>query len=423
MNKQEAEQKALFRYGLIAPIIHEQGQRQMAYFREVAKKTYQSPGENKTVSYSPSTLKGWLRQYRSGGINALYPSTRKDAGISKKIDSTIADSIKTMVDTIPGISASAMYRAFIKQGKIDKALFTEVTLRNYIRKNGFRLAANVAMGRRKFEMPAINMMWTMDFLHGPQVTDSSEHNRKRKVYLCAIIDDHSRLIVGAQFAFSENSFALATVIKTAVLQYGLPQKLYCDNGAAFSTSYLQLACARTGIALIHSKPYDSPSRGKIERFFRSVRQMFLLGLEVQALASLEALNAAFDAWLNEYHHRIHSGIDQPPKDRFMKSLDQQKIRRISEHELDQSFYYSVERKVKKDSTVSINGCLFEVPPEFIGQKVELRSPLDHPSALTLFINEQSVCGVKPVNLIENSQKPYTGIHFSKEGNSHDTDSL
>ena len=443
MDKQQAEKVAIFRYGLIAPIIHEQGQRQMAYFRDVATRTIQSPMESKTVSYSVSTLKGWLRQYRQGGVNALYPSTRKDAGISKKIDPVVSDAIKAMIETLPGISASALYRALVKQGTIDKTMFTEVTLRNYIRGNDLRAPVSGSVGRRKFEMPAINMLWTMDFLHGPHVRDCAcigrtykrksfhgphvrdcaDHNRKKKVYLCAIIDDHSRLIVGAQFAFAENSFALATVIKSAILQYGLPQKLYCDNGAAFSTGYLQLACARTGIALLHSKPYDSPSRGKIERFFRTVRQMFLSVLAPEALTSLDAMNTCFKAWLDEYHLNIHSGTDQAPKDRFMKSLDHQSIRRISEHELDQSFYYSVERHVKKDATVSINRCLFEVPPAYIGQKVELRSPLDHASALTLFIDGKPICAINPVNLIENSQKPYTGIHFSKEDESHDTDSL
>ncbi|MEI7934933.1 MAG: DDE-type integrase/transposase/recombinase [Chlorobiaceae bacterium] len=422
MDKQQAEKVAIFRYGLIAPIIHEQGQRQMAYFRDVATRTIQNP-MSKTVSYSVSTLKGWLREYRQGGINALYPSTRKDAGISKKIDPVVSAAIKTMIDTLPGISASALYRALVKQGTIDKTMFTEVTLRNYIRRNDLRTPALSSVGRRKFEMPAINMLWTMDFLHGPHVRDCADHNRKKKVYLCAIIDDHSRLIVGAQFAFAENSFALATVIKSAILQYGLPQKLYCDNGAAFSTGYLQLACARTGIALLHSKPYDSPSRGKIERFFRTVRQMFLSVLVPEALTSLDAMNTCFKAWLDEYHLTIHSGTDQAPKARFMKSLDHQSIRRIAEHELDQSFYYSVERHVKKDSTVSINRCLFEVPPAYIGQKVELRSPLDHASALTLFIDGKPICAINPVNLIENSQKPYTGIHFSKEDESHDTDSL
>ena len=272
-------------------------------------------------------------------------------------------------------------------------------------------------------MPAANMLWTMDFLHGPQVSDKWAHNRKRKVYMCAIIDDHSRLIVGAQFAFAENSMALATTLKAAVLQYGIPQKVYCDNGSAFSTHTLQLACARIGMALIHSKAYDSPSRGKIERFNRTVRQTFLSVLPKDALASLEDLNAHFGKWLAEdYNGNVHSGIAEKPKDRFMQSITKQAIRRISAHELDQSFYESFQRKVKKDATISIQGCLFEVPCEYIGSKVEIRIPLGT-NHYNLYHDNFPVQRIQPVCLIENAQKPHTGIHFSKKGQNNDSTPL
>jgi transposase InsO family protein len=390
----------------------------MKYFREVAAKQYPVPGKQASVSYSVSTTKDWLRKYRKGGIDALYPAIRKDAGVSKKIDAGIAESIAKIFKDYPDISASAMYRLLARSGAITKEIFTEVTLRNYIRKNKLRTPSAGHVSRKKFEMPAANMLWTTDFLHGPQVVDRGSHNRKRKAYLCAIIDDHSRLIVGAQFAFAENSMALATTLKPALLQYGIPQKLYCDNGAAFSTHTLQLACARIGMALIHSKPYDSPSRGKIERFNRTVRQTFLSVLPKEALDSMDTLNAHFSRWLAEYHETVHSGIDETPKDRFLKSIASQRIRRIALTELDQSFFESFQRNVKKDATVSLNGCLLEVPCEYIGQKVELRIPLGT-AECTLFDNGRPVQVIKPVCHIENAQKPHTGIHFSK-GGSDDT---
>jgi transposase InsO family protein len=415
MNKTQAEARALFRYGLIAPVIHEQGRGQMKYFREVAAKQYPVPGKQGAISYSVSTTKEWLRKYRKGGIDALYPAIRKDAGVSKKIDAGIAENIVKIFKDYPDISASAMYRMLVRSGAITKEIFTEVTLRNYIRRNKLRTPSDGHVSRKKFEMPAANMLWTTDFLHGPQVVDRGAHNRKGKAYLCAIIDDHSRLIVGAQFALAENSMALATTLKAALLQYGIPQKLYCDNGAAFSTHTLQLACARVGMALIHSKPYDSPSRGKIERFNRTVRQTFLSVLPKEALASLNELNAHFRRWLTEYNESVHSGISEVPKERFMKSIGQQSIRRISSHELDQSFYESFQRNVKKDATVSLNGCLLEVPGEYIGHKVEIRIPLGTAECM-LFDNGQPVQVIKPVCHIENAQKPHTGIHFSKGGN-------
>lgn len=423
MDKNEAEKVALFRYGLIAPAIHEEGRGQMKYFRHVASKEYQVPGRDKKKSYCISTLKLWLYLYRKNGIESLYPSTRNDAGTTKKIEITVQAKIKELIENFPNISGAGIYRALIKQGIITKYDFTEATLRNYILVNSLRERKGNGPGRRKFEMPQINMLWIADFLHGPYIKDSYDHGKNKKTYLCGIIDDHSRLIVGGRFFFAEDSLALAAVIKDAILQYGLPQKLYCDNGSVFSTGYLSLACARTGIALIHSKPYDSPSRGKIERFFRTVRQMFFAQLEQQSLESLEKLNSDFKDWLhNEYHLKEHSSTGQSPKDRFIKSINVTAIKRISEHELNLSFYQSYTRKVRNDSTVSINRKLYELPLQCIGSTVELRSPLDRPCDLTLFIDNEPICGVPLVNPVENAQKPHTSIHFSdyEKGKDNDT---
>ena len=224
--------------------------------------------------------------------------------------------------------------------------------------------------------------------------------------------------MGGSFYFHENSLALATTFKNAILQFGITKKFYCDNGAAFSTQYLQEACARVGIALIHSRPYDSPSRGKIERFFRTIRLMFLPTVKFDNIKSLDELNQKFNNWIeNEYHVKHHSGINAIPKDRYLSSLSKNTINRISENELDLAFYKSFQRKVKKDSTISIKGKLYEVPPEYIASKLEFRSPLDKPKDLSLFIKGKPVCKIKPVNITENFEKPYTGIHFDKgDGN-------
>lgn len=421
MDKTTAEKSALFRYGLIAPIIHEPERRQLAYFREIVQKAYQVPGKTNSTTYSISTLKDWLRRYRLGGIDALYPAIRKDKGQSKKIDAEIANRITAIFGDYPRISASALYRLLVSRGLITKEQFTEVTLRKYISVNKLRTQAEeVHVGRKKFEMPAANMLWTMDFLHGPSVIDSPGHNRKRKTYLCAIIDDHSRLVVGASFAFAENSLALATTLKAAILQYGIPQKLYCDNGAAFISHTLQLACARIGMDLIHSKPYDAPSRGKIERFNRTVRQKFLHVLSTTTLASIGKLNEQFQQWLaTDYNGFMHSGTEEIPRERFLKSIAQRPIARMSEAKLDEAFYEVFERKVKKDATVSISGCLFEVPVEYIGQRVEIRSPLAT-GEYRLFHNGRSVCIIRPVCYTENAQRPHTGIHFSKGGQDDDS---
>ena len=142
-------------------------------------------------------------------------------------------------------------------------------------------------------------------MHGPGVKSAG---RSVKAILCAIIDDHSRMVVGHGFQTSETISALTMVLKEAFLTHGICKRLYVDNGASFSSDLLARSCALASISLIHSKPYDSPSRGKVERFFRTVRDRILPA--IQENLTLDEINASFRLWLrNDYHHKIHTGIN------------------------------------------------------------------------------------------------------------------
>ncbi len=415
MEEKKSKAVALFRYGVIAPILNDDNASKLKYFKEMSQKELKVPNSEKRKKYCVSTFKEWYRKYKNGGLDALHQTVRSDKGISKKIDEKIHSEIKTRIDKFPYLSASGIHRMLIKEGVVNKFDFTENTLRTYINVNNLRKGEKTIVGRKKFEAPAINILWIADFMHCYSIKDSNDHNRKKKTYLCGIIDDHSRLLVGGGFFFNENSIALATTLKRTILQYGIVKKFYCDNGAVFSTQYLQEACARVRIALIHSRPYDSPSRGKIERFFGTVRRMFLPITNFNEIKCLEELNDRFCKWIDqEYHKNTHSGIKDTPKNKYLLSLAQNKIHRISETELDIAFYKAFTRKVKNDSTISIEGKLYEVPPEYIASKLEFRSPLDKPKDLSLFIKGKPVCKIKPVNTTENFEKPYTGIHFDKE---------
>jgi putative transposase len=245
----------------------------------------------------------------------------------------------------------------------------------------------------------VNDLWVCDFMHGPKVM---VNNRPLKAVLCAIIDDHSRMVVGYGFNTSETISALTVVLKEAFMGYGIPKRLYVDNGASFSSEFLTRSCALAGISLIHSKPYDSPSRGKVERLFRTIRQRFLTG--VQPGISLEDINQAFWLWLQQdYHHKLHAGIDQRPIDRYNASVDRVPIRRLTKTELDEIFLIRHERVVNNDATISFKGCLYEVPAAYIRHKIEIRHPVDDPKALYLYDNDVRVGQIKLVDKKENAR--------------------
>ena len=258
MDEDKRKAIALFKYGLIAPVLSGNVKVQMEYFRQAAKKEYDVPYTGKR-KYKARTFKSWLRRYRISGFDALMPKKRGDKGQSRKIDDLLAACIKEAVFKFPFLSCAAIYRMLVAEGNIRVDGITEATLRNYINTNALK-EKSVPVPRKKFEKEHLNDLWIADCMHGPYIKCNQ---KKRKVFLIAAIDDFTRMLPARGWFFNENSICLEIAIKEAIRRFGLPHALYCDNGSLFSTSHLQLACARLGIALIHSKPYDSPSRGYV----------------------------------------------------------------------------------------------------------------------------------------------------------------
>lgn len=411
MEEKKRRDIALFRYGIIAPVLHGNVAQQTRYFRQVADRDYEVPHWGKK-KYLPQTFKKWLKQYRRYGFEALMPKERQDKGQSRKIDDQLKNAIKEAIATYPFLSGAALYRLLISEGAIRVGGINEGTLRKFIKDNGLREKVP-ATARKKFEKEHINQLWTADCMHGPYIKLDG-HAKKHKVFLIAAIDDHSRMICAWGWSTHENSIALEKVLKKGIGRFGLPKTLYCDNGSLFSSSQLQQACAQLGIALIHSKPYDSPSRGKIERFFRTVRQKFLQLLDLQEIKDVGQLNQRFETWLEkEYHKHPHTGIGQTPMQRFITDSKQTPIKRVSQEELDTAFQVTIYRIVKNDATVSVNSRLYECPPGFIGKKIQIRYTFDKPRELILYQQQRPLVKLKPCTPHENANVPALGISFTK----------
>jgi hypothetical protein len=206
----------------------------------------------------------------------------------------------------------------------------------------------------------------------------------RKTYLFAVIDDHSRLIAHAQFYLRENIECYRDCLIQALEKRGLPRKLYLDNGSAFRTHQLRYACARLGIALLHSEPGVPEGRGKIERLFRTIRSQLMPTLG--DASSLEALNAGLRAWVQEYHHRVHSSTSQTPLKRY---LDHLHSLRAAPDDLREYFRTPARRKVDKDRSVSLHGRSYEAPVGLIGKSVTLLYHKHDPERIEVFLDEKS----------------------------------
>jgi transposase InsO family protein len=398
MNQETREQIALARYKLISPVLAEPGRVQNEYFRGQAEKEHELPHYG-CRRLSVSTLKLWLRRYREKGFEGLKPRARADQGRPRRLGEQSLAAIRGKCKAYPRWSVQMLYEDLLASEQLGDPPVCYNTLLRAIAREGLLPKAGRRDVRKRFEHEEVNELWVGDFLHGPTVM---AHNRLAKAILCALIDDHSRMIVGYQFSVHETVSVLVEVLKEAFSTYGLSQRLYVDNGSAFSSDLLAKSCAQAGVSLIHSKPYDSPSRGKIERFFRTVRERFFSGL--RASLTLEELNQAFSAWLREdYHYKVHTGIEQRPIDRYQASVTRVSIRRLSKAELDEIFLVRHERIVANDATISFKGRIYEVPGAYIRQRIEIRHPVDDEGALTLYDNGARIARLKLVDVRENAR--------------------
>jgi transposase InsO family protein len=413
MDKEIREKIALKRYQIISPVLAEPARAQNEYFRKQAETEHEFPRYG-LKKVRVSTMKAWLRTYRNGGFDALQPKTRSDGGRPKRFDQGLLNALEIKCKAHPSLSVQKLYEMLRDQDLLGQPPVHYNTLLRVVKEQGWLPLKNRTDVRKAYEVENVNDLWISDFMHGPQVRTA---NRSAKAILCSILDDHSRMVVGHAFNTSETISILTLVLKEAFLAYGIPKRLYVDNGSSFSSDLLTRSCAQTGISLIHSKPYDSPSRGKVERFFRTVRERFLSTL--QEGMTLEELNEAFVLWLkDDYHHKLHSGIEERPIDRYNASVGRVLIRRLSRTELDEIFLIRHERVVNHDATISFKGGLYEVPAAYIRQRIEIRHPIDEPEELYLYDNGIRVGRIKLLDKKENArtfrpQQVSTHLSFHK----------
>ena len=162
---------------------------------------------------------------------------------------------------------------------------------------------------------------------------------------------------------------LEAALRRGLAARGVPKRIYVDNGSPFVSHQLQRVCAVLGIRLVHSRPGKPQGRGKIERFFATVRAQFLVEIADGQLDSLEELNRLFLAWVEtRYHHRTHRETGQSPLARFTAAG----IPEVpTPAQLREAFLWTEMRTVTKTGQVSLHGNAYEVDPVLVGRRVQL----------------------------------------------------
>ncbi len=354
------QQVALFRYSLIHPLADPElsGAERGAAMRALAGIDHVGPG-GRRVEVSAPTLRRWLRAWRVGGFEALFPVVRAQP---TRTPAQVLDRAEVLKREAPRRTAAQVARALAEE---HTAVVSARTLQRHFARLGLNTSPDgrppVALGR--FEATDYGQLWTGDGLHGATVAG-------RRAVLCAFVDDWSRSIVGWRWGCGEDTVRLEAALRRGLESKGVPDRVFVDNGSAFSSGPFHRTLAVLGIAIAHSRPGHAASRGKVERFFRTVRTQFVVELEARGGAKdLGELNELFGAWVEGVYHRaVHSETEETPLARVMRG---RVLRRPSPAELHEAFLWVEVRTVTKVASVGLFGNHYEVDPALVGAKVEL----------------------------------------------------
>lgn len=351
------------------------------------------------------TIQTWLSIYKQGGVEMLKNRPRHDKGKHRKVSPEALQEAITQV--LPEFredrrNKMMIYRRCIERGVLAKSECSQTSFFRLCQTYDLLTPESKTINKRRlaFSKQYANEMWQLDTMFGPYVKNGKTATQTK---LIAFIDDASRVCCHGQFFFAENTDNLIAALRSALYKRGIPQTLYVDNGAIYTCAEINQICSRVGTLLCHTPVRDGAAKGKVERYFRTVRDQFLL--RKLDLSSLAALNEQFRAWVeNEYNASVHSTLQMKPIDRF--GLDLSRIRFLDPMDAnDELFFFEQDRAVRKDNTFSVNAVRYEAPRDLSGHTVQVRCNRTAPDRVVVFYQGQRMGDATRLDFLANDRAP------------------
>ena len=334
------------------------------------KHKYRPPHATESRTYGFSTLERWHYALSKHGLAALESKPRSDRGYAKNLTEEERKLLIDIAEQQPEVSIPVLLREVVATGRLRANIISEATVRRLFSAAGLnrkrRRALLTTTGRRRWQRALPNELWHADVCHGPTLDGGT---RKIPLRVHGIMDDASRYVVGLRALATEREVDMLLLLVEALRRYPPPRMLYVDNGSTYSGKALEVVCARLDIRLIHARPYDPQARGKMERFWRTLRATCLNF--VGSCRSLHEVQVRLIAFLERHYHRAaHGGLrgGAAPREVFRATSASRPV--VSEEALEAAFTVREDRKVSRDGVISVGGALWEVEPSFLaGRKV------------------------------------------------------
>lgn len=406
METPQREDDALFRYQLIAPLLASDLERgdQATQLKEIAGQEHPHPVRGR-VRRSVASIKRYLRRYRQAGhgqskVLVLQRKERSDKGSLRHLRAEVLERAVLLRKETPERSVRQLIHVLELEGTIAPGELTRPTLDRHLRALGCSRVAVQAgtKGFRRWQRDRRNALWQSDSKQGPFLPDPADPKgkRMRRTVLLGFIDDRSRVITHAQFYWDEKLPSLEDTFKKAILKRGIPDRIYVDNGRTFISNRLGAICAELQIRRLNTRPYEPTSKGKIERFWKTMDDSFMPELRALKVRTLDELNAYFWAWLEgAYHHREHRELAAKPVDVF--TSDPHPLRLVDPAVLAEAFLQREVRKADRTGCVSLAGVTFDVGHAMARQRVELRYDPYDPTQVQVWLDGKKAGMARPVD--------------------------
>lgn len=331
---------------------------------------------------SQRTLDRYLRAYFAEGFNGLIPEG-KGGEAHYKIPSDIVQAAIQLRQELPTRSVPTIIEILELEGKVPPGFLKRATLQDALKRHGYsagmmKIYRDSTYGSQRFQRVHRNDLWQGDIKFGPTLKTGG---LSTPTYLSCLIDDATRMIIHGEFYNNLSEAIVEDTLHQAVVKYGVPKRIYFDNGSQYRTHWMQHACSLLGIKLIYAKPRNPQGKGKQERFNETVDQ-FIEECSLEKISSLKDLNDKFQAWLSQcYTKAVHSGIGTTPETAF--KADSMPLRFVDQTLLARAFLHCEKRKADKSGCISFNGKKYDLGLKFAGQTVDVVFDPSNTETLTI----------------------------------------
>ncbi len=364
-DQKKAEEIAAQRVQLLSPLLA--NNLDTAQARQIKARICEQTG------ISERTLRRYLSQYKTEGFSGLKPKSKGQQRSEDAIPANILEQAILLRREVPGRSVSQIITILEWEGLAEPGQIKRSTLQEKLAQRGYssrhmRMYADSGVAARRFQKKYRNQLWHSDVKYGPYLPIGKD-GAKKQVYLVTFVDDATRLVLHGQFYPVLDQVIVEDAFRQSILKYGVPEKVYFDNGSQYRTKWMIRACAKMGIRLIYAKPYSPEATGKVERFNRVV-DSFLSEAALEKPKTLDSLNELFQVWLTEcYQNKAHSGLESNMSPETAYRSDKKALKFLDPEIITNAFLHAETRKVDKAGCISFASKKYEVGLNFIGCKV------------------------------------------------------